>query len=196
MTSILFLRSSLLLLLFAGPLASVATAKEKYETVQYQTVLNEGAFEIRKYPEIVVATASMKASRSGSNSAFRSLFRYISGGNDEQKKIAMTTPVFSTKAGESKTMSFVVPANVVAAGVPKANDEKVVVAKREKGRFAVYRYSGRWTTARENKARATLSAWVKEKNLKPIGVAETANYNSPMTLPFLRRNEVLVRLKD
>ena len=196
MHSILILRTSLLFLFI--PLVSCATAEEKgkYETAKYEAVLTEGAFEIRKYPEIVVASAPMKASRSGSNSAFRSLFRYISGGNEEQKKIAMTTPVFSTKEGKGEVMSFVVPAKVVAAGVPKATDGKVVVSKREKGRFAVYRYSGRWTTARENKARAMLLAWVKEKELKPVGTAETANYNSPMTLPFLRRNEVLVRLKD
>ena len=116
--------------------------------------------------------------------------------DEEQKKIAMTTPVFSTKVGEGKSMSFVVPAEVVAAGVPKATDGNVVVAPRAKGRFAVYRYSGRWTTARENKARATLLAWIKEKELKTVGATETANYNSPMTLPFLRRNEVLVRLKN
>jgi hypothetical protein len=196
MNSILILRTSLILLFI--PLVSCATAEEKgkYETAKYEAVLTEGAFEIRTYPEIVVASAPMNATRSGSNSAFRSLFRYISGGNEEQKKIAMTTPVFSTKVGEGKSMSFVVPAEVVAAGVPKATDGNVVVATRAKGRFAVYRYSGRWTTARENKARATLLAWIKEKELKTVGATETANYNSPMTLPFLRRNEVLVRLKN
>ena len=116
--------------------------------------------------------------------------------NETDQKIAMTTPVFSSKEGEKKAMSFVVPADVVAAGVPAATGDQVAVAKRAKGRFAVYRYSGRWTTARETEARAKLMAWVGEQKLSPRGGVETANYNSPFTLPFLRRNEVLVRLQE
>ncbi len=62
MHAILFLRTSLFFLYI--PLVSSATAEEKgkYETAKYEAVLTEGAFEIRNYPEIVVASAPMEAS--------------------------------------------------------------------------------------------------------------------------------------
>ena len=183
----------------AAAIAGVAElfSRGGYESPSYEVVRADGDFEIRKYPELVVATAPMSTGgKSGSNSAFRKLFNYISGENANQEKIAMTTPVFSTPKGKSGgVMSFVVPAEVAAAGAPKAGDESVKVSKRPAGTFAVYRYSGRWTTEREEKAKGRLQAWLKEEGIKARGTFEKANYDPPFTPGFLRRNEVLVRIR-
>jgi hypothetical protein len=169
-------------------------SREKYESASYKVVKNEGAFEIRKYPELVVVSAPMSKG-SEKNNAFRSLFQYISGKNEAGKKIAMTTPVFTTpKAEGAGVMSFVVPAEVAKAGAPKANSEAVEVAKRAAGKFAVYRYSGRWTKAREAEAQKRLEAWIKKEGLEAVGSVEKANYDPPFTPGFLRRNEALVRI--
>ena len=168
----------------------------KYETAAYEVAKKDGAFEIRNYPTLVVASAPMSA-RSESNSAFRSLFQYISGKNQSGEKIAMTTPVFTTpKAGNDGggLMSFVVPAEVAKAGAPKANSKSVSVTTRAAGTFAVYRYSGRWTKSREQTAQNRLQNWLKENKIKAVGSFEKANYDPPFTPGFLRRNEVLVRI--
>ncbi len=47
------------------------------------------AYEIRKYSDRL----AVETSRAGIDSNFRKLFNYISGRNDAQEKIAMTTPV-------------------------------------------------------------------------------------------------------
>jgi hypothetical protein len=39
---------------------------------------------------------------------------------------------------------------------------------------------------------AELMAWLDTKNITPTGKPELARYNPPWTLPFLRRNEVMV----
>ncbi|MDA7649762.1 heme-binding protein, partial [bacterium] len=151
-------------------------------------------FEIREYPEIVVATATMKNGNNNQNSGFMSLFRYISGKNEADQKIAMTTPVFSRTGGDLQEMSFVLPEKVAEDGAPKANNNNIAVNKREAGRFAVYRYSGRWTEDRDKKARQTLAKWIGKQKLTLTSVMEKASYDPPFTPPFMRRNEILVRI--
>ena len=41
-----------------------------YESAPYKTVKTDGAFEVRDYPEIVVATATMKNGNNNQNSGF------------------------------------------------------------------------------------------------------------------------------
>jgi hypothetical protein len=174
----------------AGP-----DGRANYETPPYQAIQTDGSFEVREYPAIMVASAPMNARQSGQNSAFMDLFGYISGKNEKNLKIPMTTPVFGTMNEEENSMSFVVPAKVVETGVPEASNSQVKIAERAAGRFAAYRYSGRWSRDREEKARAMLVAWMKAQDLSPIGKMEKASYDPPFTLPSLRRNEVLVRIK-
>jgi len=171
--------------------------RKKYESPRYEVEMSDGAFEVRKYAEMLVASAPM-SDRSGNNRAFRNLFDYISGGNESGTKIAMTTPVFTSpkKDGGAGVMSFVVPAEIAKAGAPKADSESVEIKKRKGGKFAVYRYSGRWTEARESKAQARLEEWMAKKGLKAVGQFEKANYDPPFTPGFLRRNEVLVRISN
>ena len=167
-----------------------------YESAPYKTISSDGAFEIREYPEIVVATATMKNGNNNQNSGFMSLFRYISGKNEAEQKIAMTTPVFSKTGGDLQEMSFVLPEKVAKDGAPKANNSNIAVSKRQAGRFAVYRYSGRWTEARDKKARQTLAKWAEDQSLNLTSVMEKASYDPPFTPPFLRRNEILVRIDE
>ena len=175
----------------SGPLGRGA-----YESAPYTTIKTDGAFEIRDYPEIVVAIATMKNGGGNQNSGFMSLFRYISGKNEADQKIAMTTPVFSKTGGDLQEMSFVLPEKVAKVGAPKANNSNIAVSKRQAGRFAVYRYSGRWTESRDKKARQTLAKWAKEQSLNLTSVMEKASYDPPFTPPFMRRNEILVRIDE
>jgi hypothetical protein len=45
-------------------------------------------------------------------------------------------------------------------------------------------------------AQRKLSAWLEAKQLVPMSEFEAANYDPPFTPTFLRRNEVLVRIKN
>jgi DNA gyrase inhibitor GyrI len=195
-TNILTLLAAGGILLTSLAVTAAAAGRDKYESPSYKVVKNDGAYEVRDYPSVVVASASMAANDGKRNSAFMSLFRYISGQNEAAQKIEMTSPVFTDTEGKKPSMSFVVPAAVAKAGAPKANNPDIAITKRKAGRFAVYRYSGRWTTKKEAAARAKLMAWISGEGLTATGTVEKANYDPPFTLPAFRRNEVLVRVRE
>jgi hypothetical protein len=177
-------------------------ARVGYESAQYRVVESEGVFEVRDYPELTLAATDAKFEQQGRDGSFMKLFRYISGANEEQAKIAMTTPVFMGKQPESSVvqMGFVLPKEVAQAGAPKPSGNQVEIRKRPAGRFAVVRFSGilNAQTAREQESQ--LRVWMSSKGLHAdesgLPTVETAGYDPPFTPGPLRRNEVLIRLAD
>ena len=61
-------------------------------------------------------------------------------------------------------------------------------------RFAVFTYAGRRTNANEAEALRLLRAWMEKKKLRAEGEPVFAYFDPPWTLPFLRRNEVMLRV--
>ena len=159
------------------------------ETPDYKTVEQDGKFEVRDYPAMSVARTAM------GEGDFMRLFRYISGGNESEQKIAMTAPVLVQHQGEDKGMSFVVPREVAATKVPAPKADDVSVEQMPAARFAVFTYSGRRTDKNEGEALSKLRAWMEKKNLRPEGESVFAYYDPPWTLPFMRRNEVMLRIE-
>jgi hypothetical protein len=126
------------------------------------------------------------------------LFRYISGDNDGDQKVAMTTPVFmepESGGEEAGQMGFVLPKKVTEQGIPAPAGETVEIKKRPGGRFAVYRYAGRMNDKTNAASEEKLRRWMENRDLIGEGNAEFAGYDAPWTPGPLRRNEILIRLK-
>ena len=70
----------------------------------------------------------------------------------------------------------------------------MTVDKLPSGHFAVYHYSGRRSAANEQEALGKLCAWVDKRRLEVAGEPLFGYYDPPWTLPFLRRNEVMLRI--
>lgn len=58
--------------------------------------------------------------------------------------------------------------------------------------MAVLQYSGRWSDENVENHKAELSSRLKDLSVAPRGATVTAYYNAPFSLPFMRRNEVMV----
>lgn len=158
------------------------------ETPDYKVLLQDGKFEVREYPALtLVRTAS-------GDGDFMRLFRYISGGNEAEQKIAMTAPVLMKHEGESTGMSFIVPKDVAAKKVPAPKDSAVTMDELPAGRFAVYQYSGGRNEANEQEALSKLRAWVDKRRLEVEGDPMFGYYDPPWIPPFMRRNEVMLHL--
>ena len=186
----------------AGIFAWNTMARAAYESAEYKVVESDGKFEVREYPDLMLVATTTKLDAQGRDGSFMKLFRYISGANESEKKISMTTPVFmeNDKEDSAVQMGFVMPKDIAVKGVPAPTGEGVDVRKRAGGRFAVLRFSGQLTTKSAKESEAKLRTWMATKgfvaddSVESSGV-ETAGYDPPFTPGPLRRNEVLIRLK-
>ena len=177
-------------------------ARAAYESAEYKVITSDGKFEVREYPDLMLVATTTKLDAQGRDGSLMKLFRYISGANQSDKKISMTTPVFmeNDKAASAVQMVFVMPKQVAVDGVAAPTGEGVDVRKRSGGRFAVLRFSGQLTTKLAKESEAKLRTWmatnelVADDSVESSGV-ETAGYDPPFTPGPLRRNEVLIRLK-
>lgn len=178
-----FLLVSVAMLVVGMLVASCESSRAGYESARYDVRSSDGAFEIRKYPELKVATTSNHSD----NGSFMRLFKYIEGANEKQEKLAMTTPVFM-EAGE---MKFVIPEKNKNT-TPKPASEKVEVKKMPARTVAVYRFHGRRSDKLEKEALEKLRVWMTDNKLEPKGEPFFAYYDPPWTLGPFRRNEVLI----
>jgi len=118
------------------------------------------------------------------------------------QKIAMTAPVTvapadveaSPMAGKRWRVHFVMPSAYTLATLPKPKNPAVTIREVPAKHYAVLVYSGFNTESRVQQRTAELLAWVKAKNLNPIGAPQLARYDPPWTLPMWRRNEIMLEL--
>ena len=189
---------AIVLFLGLGYLVWKSSSRNAYESAAYTVAQSAGKFEIRDYPDLHLVTTSTDMDAAGNDGSFMRLFRYISGGNDEKQKVAMTTPVFMDpeQSGSSGQMGFVLPKMVAQNGAPEPTGTGVQLQVRNGGQFAVMRFAGRMNSKERTSAEKKLRGWLVQENLKGDSKAEFAGYDPPWIPGFLRRNEVLIRLDE
>lgn len=164
----------------------------KYETPEYEILLKEDDFEIRKYLDFFIVeyenTADPKM-----DDGFGSLFKYISSDNKENEKISMTVPVISQEQDKQSTMAFVVPSKF-GDKIPEPNNPNIYVKKFEEGLFGTIRYSGTSKDSKQAKMRDKLGEWILDQGYQNESNYMKASYDGPYVLPMMRRNEVWVRI--
>ncbi|WP_414839133.1 SOUL family heme-binding protein [Carnobacterium sp. TMP28] len=164
----------------------------KYETPNYDIVMKEEEFEIRKYADFFIVEYENSDDPEIKN-GFGSLFKYISSDNEEKEKISMTVPVIREETGKNQKMAFVVPGKY-RDKIPEPTNSNLTIKKFEEGLFGSIRYSGFSTTAKELKMKNNLEQWLLEKGYQQQSTVLVASYNAPLVPPMLRRNEILVRI--
>ena len=160
-----------------------------YEEANYETVKENKSYEIRKYNDrLVIETSSTQGN------GFRKLFNYISGNNNENKEIKMTVPVTQENKNGNMTMQFYLPSKFNKDNVPKPSNPEIKILTIEGGYYAVIKYSGRSSDKNFLKNKEILEKELKQDNIKILSPPIRASYNSPFTLPILKRNEVMYRV--
>ncbi|MGC9420569.1 MAG: SOUL family heme-binding protein [Rhodovulum sp.] len=180
------------------------------ETPDYSLDLSDDAFELRRYPPLVVASVTRPGARDTAvRAAFGPLASYIfakeRGGEKiamtapltqvaPDGKIAMTAPVTQEPARDGWTVSFIMPAGLSLDDLPAPMGD-VQLAEIPPRPMAALRFSGQWSDANFEAATNRVMAWIEGRGLTAVGPVEYAYYNDPFTPPFLRRNEVMVEVE-
>ena len=195
--------------LLALLLASITLNVMAIEEPTYQLLAEFDDIEYRQYGAYLVAetiVTEISDRNDAANIGFRRLFKYISGENvtatripaDMQlqsppsESIAMTAPVRQRYDSAGWSIAFVVPAQFTRETVPQPTNPLIKIQEIPSQLMAVHRYTGRWTDENLATHQALLLEKLARAGIEPLGDVVGASYNSPFTLPFLRRNEVMV----
>ena len=203
--AILFCGSILVGCAMVGPIMS------DVEKPKYQATALTNEIELRSYDPMLVAMVQMSGSRKDTISeGFRVLADYIFGNNTLEQNISMTAPV-EQQAGQKISMtapvqqqqrsnswmiSFVMPKQFTLTTIPKPNNEMVKINEVPAQRFITIRFSGSNSDDNIRKNESALFNYIAQNKINVTGEPKYAFYNPPWTLPFMRRNEIMVQLLD
>ncbi len=186
------------------------------EEPKFSLIDKNGDFELRLYKPMIVAETYVEGSlNEASNAGFRLIAGYIFGGNKSREgsspeKIAMTAPVILEPSSQKIAMTapvvveskynrwrvhFVMPAGYTLNSLPIPNDSRVSLREIAEQKTAVVVFSGFAGEDKVKEKTAALLEWIKSKGLDATSTSQLARYNPPWTLPFLRRNEILINIK-
>ena len=201
-----------LLLLFStlclcAPFNVMATEEPKYELIE-----KSENFELRQYHPMLIAEVLVDGNMDqASSKGFRLIADYIFGNNTTRtgssvkinmtapvtieprsEKISMAVPVTLQKISSQWRVNFVMPSQYTLDTIPIPNNKQVMLREIQGRQVATLRFSGIANETNTVKKTQELLKWIDKKNLIPTSTIELARYNPPWTLPFLRRNEIIV----
>ncbi len=180
-------------------LVIVASSVMAIEEPSYKTLLSEPPFEHRRYSGFVVAETTLEGGfDAASRAGFRRVAGYIFGDNTMQnggsKKIAMTAPVTVEPKEGGWRLHFVMPSTEKLESLPRPNNSEVNLRRVGEHDVVAIQFSGWTTEAAIEEATARLKSWAQTKQLQIVGAPQVARYNDPFTLPWRRRNEILIEV--
>ena len=158
-----------------------------YEEANYQVVKKNKVYEIRKYSDRLAIETDI----SNQGSSFRKLFNYISGNNEDNEEIKMTTPVTQVEKKGNMTMQFYLPSRFNKENIPSPSNPDVKILNIKGGYYAAIIYSGRTSDKNFIKHKSILENELKKDDISILSAPIKATYDGPFTLPMNRRNEVM-----
>ncbi len=197
------------LILFIFTENVMATPELKFDLLE-----KSDAYELRQYYPMIIAEVLVDGDMDqASGKGFRLIADYIFGNNKSQsgesakiamtapvtmqpkpEKIAMTAPVTLTSDAEKWRVNFVMPAQYTMDTLPVPNNNQVKLRQMPARKVAVIRFTGLVNAEKTAQKTQELLNWMTDKKLEAsTAEPELARYNPPWTLPFLRRNEILIQ---
>lgn len=183
------------------------------EQPRWESVVKDQSREIRRYSSFLAASTTVEGPfETAQNDAFRILAGYIFGKNKareqismtapvrtdqrQNESIAMTAPVIQQQTGASWNMLFSMPSKYTASTLPEPLDSRIRITTIPEETLATIRFSG-WSDREAFEVQSKeLEAWVRSATeYEPAGPARYAGYDPPWTLPFFRRNEVMIPVR-
>ena len=191
--------------ILAGPVMS------NVEKPDYKVIQSEQNIEIRQYEPMIIAEVEVDGKREDAiREGFRLIADYIFGNNtvqrdiamtapvqqQESQKIAMTAPVQQQSTGRSWQISFVMPSKYSMETLPEPKNDRVRLKEIMTKKFVVIKFSGTNSNENVTEHENQLMNYIEANQIKIIDSPKYAFYNAPWTLPFMRRNEVMIEINQ
>ena len=199
----------ILLLMLGGAFAG--SLMSRVEQAKYAVVESYDDLEIRDYAPMIVAQVTVTGPREEAiRAGFRLIADYIFGNNISRTKVSMTAPVMQqtseqvamtapvmqqSNAPGNWSVRFMMPVSQTFETLPKPTNDQITLQQVPEKRFAVIRFSGLATQRSLEEKRKRLEDFLLEKKMTALSPPRYAFYNPPWTLPFLRRNEIMIEIK-
>jgi hypothetical protein len=193
MKTIIWIAGSVIIL--GGVISFFSFRFKGIETPNYKVIKTLGEVEIREYPQMILAQTKLGSKQyvSSGNKGFSTVAGYIFGGNQQQQKIAMTSPVIMNMSDTDASMSFVMPSQYQMSDLPTPNSNAVSLVKQDTMTLAVLRFGGFSSDEKIAKHAQLLTQVLKENNIRTKGSLLYMGYNAPWDV-INRRNEVAFQI--
>lgn len=204
---------------FARPFAlltaffAMSSPAQAIDEPAFTVLQSTDVFEVRQYAPYLVAEVVVPGPvGEAGNQGFSLLGGYIFGKNKGERKLEMTAPVTQTPVAAPPVklemtapvtqaatpggflVQFVMPKGYTLATLPVPLDERVKLREVPGNRVAVIRFSGSWSQSTYELQLLKLRSALAAAGIATAGEPVSSRYNSPFSLPFLRRNEIWLNL--
>lgn len=165
---------------------------------EYKVLRTYKDFEVREYLPCVLAEVKVAAEYStAASSAFGSLFQYISKGNANSEKIAMTAPVISAQKESNPDanewfVSFVMPSGSTFGRLPHPKDPRVILRELDAEVCIALSFRGKANKSlADQKIRELRSAAAKE-SISMSDETRICRFDPPFKPGFMQYNEIVI----
>jgi SOUL heme-binding protein len=167
---------------------------------EYKVLKQYDNFELREYLPCVLAEVKVNEEySSATNTAFVSLFRYISKGNKSQTPIAMTAPVIAANKSDNASewfVSFVMRSGSKIGQLPDPNDPKVKLRELDAETAIAMSFRGRATQSLTKKKISELRTAAAKENLTLSNETRIARFDPPYKPGFMHYNEIVIPISS
>jgi hypothetical protein len=194
------------------PVVMFALALLSLDEPDYTMVEEHDDFELRRYAPLIVAETEVEASfEDAPGAASPLLVDYVQRGNQGERNLPMLAPVRQQLAADAPgdatgdvgaggegpwLYQFAMPKEYRLSMLPQPNDKRVTLRQMPEQLVAVRRYDGNWSEQRYRDEEAALLDALEASGLVTISNPVFARYNAPFVPGFLRRNEVMVEVRE
>ena len=165
---------------------------------EYRVISTHKDFEVREYQPCVIAEVKVSADyATASSTAFGSLFKYISQGNNASEKIAMTAPVISAQrepavSADEWFVSFVMPSGSTIGQMPQPNDARVHLRELAAETCVAASFKGTATAKKSEAVALQLRLAASKENIALSSETRICRFDPPFKPGFMQYNEIVI----
>lgn len=184
------------------------------EEALFSSLAVDGDYEIRLYEPIIIAQTAVSGKyTTATRTGYNRLTSYVSGNNlakqtvsvnppisvvtneRKQPKVELTLPYYEEYIDGTWLISVAMPESYRLETLPKPVDNSITFKVLPRLKTAVIKFTGYKSEGLISRNSALLNQWITQNALTPTSSARSVIYDSPWTVPVLRRHEIHINVQ-